>query len=397
MLRRHLANAPWTKPSVASILTGLHPSAHGARYGYHRHTANRRVEALSDRLVSLPEVLQRRGYATAAWMTNAHLRAEWGFNQGYDTYAFRRRPVRRGEMPEVDRRGVDFAIERLRGTIEATPTGPVFVWLHLMAVHQYESDADPRPFTAGDPTPIDREARRAWRVLHYDDLGSVTAAYDNAIHAADAEIGRLWEVIRREVPNTALLITSDHGEELYDHGGFEHGATLYNELLWVPGVLWGPGVPAGGEITGLTDSLDLFPTLLRLAGGEGEDPDDTARPGHDLLAAHAGRSVSFAERHAQGRHIGYSLSSEDGYKLIVAANRRTGRTVRREVYADGHRVEGKPLPPDEAADPARELGRRLTALRAEAETIHAAVVGKTPTHEADAEDLERLRSLGYVQ
>lgn len=392
VLRRHLVNAPWTKPSVASILTGLHPSAHGARLGHAgAGPRGRRIEVLSPALTTLPEALTERGYATAAWITNAHLRADWGFGQGYSRYAFREKPVPHGGMPAVDRGGIDFAIDALRRAER-----PVFVWTHLMAVHQYESPAGSGRFTADDPAPIDRRARHAWRVRRYPDLGTAVAAYDDAVRATDAEVGRLFDAVRALAPNTVLVVTSDHGEEFYDHGGFDHGETLYDELLWVPCVLWGPGVPRGAAIDGLTDSLDLYPTLLALAGGGGSGPG----PGRPLLrdgAPAAGKAETLAEQHALGRFRRFSVLDRDGRKLIVSERRRSGEVESIELYADGHRVEGVGLDPDLYPATVERLRGRIAVLRARAEAFRAGLGGAAEERTLDPEDLERLRALGYLR
>ena len=364
VLRRHLVNAPWTKPSVASILTGLHPSAHGARLGFHRGPAGQRNEVLSPALLTLPEALAARGYATFAWVTNAHLRGDWGFGQGYQVYAFARQPAARGTMPARDRAGIDFTLAALEQA-----TGPTFVWTHLMGVHQYEAPAEHRVFRSDDPAPIPAAARQIWRVHRYPDLGSAVADYDNAIRAADAEVGRLFDAVRARWPGTVLVVTSDHGEEFHDHGGFAHGHTLYNELLWVPCVLWGPGVPRGAEVDGLTDSLDLFPTLLRLAGGEGG-----AGPGRPLIrdgAATAGKRETLAEHLPQTGPRQAALLRANGYKLIVSERPGGGAAAAVELYADGHRVEGRALDPSRhAAEVTREVSRRLAVVARALEAKH---------------------------
>ena len=134
-----------------------------------------------------------------------------------------------------------------------------------MAVHQYESPPAARLFTSKARTPIALDARQRWRVEKYGSLEKAVDAYDNAVVFTDRLVGELFNAIAARFPDTLLIVTSDHGEEFFDHGGYEHGLTLYNEVLWVPCVLWGPGVPRG-EVAEVTDSLDLLPTIAAAAG-----------------------------------------------------------------------------------------------------------------------------------
>ncbi|MEO0660209.1 MAG: sulfatase, partial [Planctomycetota bacterium] len=336
VMRRHFANAPWTKPSVASILTGLHPTAHGSRIGqFNASTSNEgpRVELLSEKNLTFVEVLQDAGYRTASHVSNYNLLAKWGYDQGYDRYEL----VPRASDDVVlasDRESMEFVLEELDRADR-----PTFVWSHMMAVHQYKSPGFDAEFRDPGETPIDPNGRVAGRVMGFGSLEKALARYDGSIKYCDMLIGELYRALQERHPNTILIVTSDHGEEFYDHGGYEHCETLYSELLRVPAIIAGAGVPKGKEITKITDSIDVFPTVLSLAG---IDTSEIPRMGTPMVTGRGslgGKSETFAEQHHRGPFIAFA-ATRDGGRLIESYRKfpkkmdhtRTGKLVRREFY-----------------------------------------------------------------
>ena len=391
VLGRHFANAPWTKPSVASIITGLHPSAHGSRVGQFTEAEDQFVEVLSDENLTMAEVFQAAGYLTLAHVTNYNMLGRFGYDQGYDEYRFVEEATGDTKVNAADRAAVKFALEALEAE-----EGPVFAWVHMMSVHQYIAPPRYQRFHApeGELTRIDEDAIAYGRVQEYDTVEGAVADYDNAILFTDALVGRLFDTIREEHPNTILLVTSDHGEEFYDHGGFEHASTLYNEMLLVPAVLWGPGVPTG-RIEGITDSIDLLPTLVELATGR---PAEGPFPGVSVLDGGApgnGKPATFAEQHHRSPYQRYSIV-EDGAKLIRNERKRTG-VVTYQLFRDAFAIEGKAAGPRKAPELRERLSEVIDLMRRAAEAHHAEHVGDTETEALSPEDLAELKALGYVE
>ena len=133
----------------------------------------------------------------------------------------------------------------------------------------------------------------------------------------DAQLGRLLATLeddRRLADSTLVAVTADHGEEFWEHGGRDHGHTLYEELIHVPLIMrWPRSIAAGTVISSLVQLADLSPTLLRLAGGV---PGSGA--GHDLSGLIAGREPS------PGASSVYAEEKLDGHKLraLVTASRK---------------------------------------------------------------------------
>lgn len=155
--------------------------------------------------------------------------------------------------------------------------------------------------------------------------------------------------------------------------------------------------PGRESIDGLTDSLDLFPTLLRLAGERRRPTPGTGRPLIVDGALAAGKRETFAEQHALGDLRRFALLQRGGRKLIVGENRRSGELVSTELYADGHRVEETALDPALYPATVERLRGRIEVRRAWAEAFQAETVGEPSERALDPEDVERLRSLGYLR
>lgn len=273
------STSSWTLPSVGSLLTGELPSRHGA--GVRAAPDGEGVRAAPDeegrwlgldsQLPTIAEILRRRGFETGAIVTNSFLHPRFGVARGFETYDH-------GPSTHSDRRNAEFAVDRAIGWLQARDDRPFFLLLHLMDPHfpysapapyggRFASTEDLTvdvPFQPADILDLQRRI---------DDLGApdrayLSDAYDEEILFVDAQLDRLLASLEDDPDlsgRAVVLLTSDHGEEFFEHSGFEHGHTMYNELLHVPLVVWGPGVVSGRE-TVPASLVDLAPTVLEIAG-----------------------------------------------------------------------------------------------------------------------------------
>ncbi|MFT7669776.1 MAG: arylsulfatase A-like enzyme [Planctomycetota bacterium] len=253
----HFANAPWTKPSVASILTGLLPPTHGCQWGDFKLAGKGKVDILAESFSTLPEILKEYGYATHALINNQTLTPTIGFGQGFDSFS-----VLSGSLIYDEE-----AIKATTQILDAA-RAPTFIWCHLMAPHNYELAPNlQRNFTSTSRTQIASTLPGASHLhqeyglqFHEDAVDT----YDETVLWMDGVVTELIQSVREEHPNTIVVLTSDHGEEFGEHGGYLHSRTLFNELLRVPLVIWAPDVKAAVTVSDLTQSVDLLPTLLDL-------------------------------------------------------------------------------------------------------------------------------------
>ncbi len=262
------AHAPWTLPSVASILTGRHPEQHGAggRLGSFR--------ALGNDVPTLAEHLVSQGYRTAAIVNVPFLGQRYGLARGFEECDERHENSNRLLRPAG--RTTDRALEWLR---ERDRDEPFFLLVHYFDPHAlYEP---PQPYRRRFADPRDAEqsrlgldsreaivlARRAGIVPDEATLRRAEKLYDGEVAFVDAEFGRLLEGLSGEglEESTVIVFTSDHGEEFLDHGDYEHGHTLYEELLHVPLILSVPGREAT-RVPSTVRHVDLVPTLCELLG-----------------------------------------------------------------------------------------------------------------------------------
>jgi len=269
------AAAPWTLPSIMSIMTSLHPSAH-------------RVEndglRLSEGTPTLAALLQAGGYSTGGFVSHVYASASFGFDRGFDRFDDfgLSRPGYRleaGMEPAADR-VTDTALAWLR----AQQGRPVFLFVHYFDPHW--PYAPPERFRTVFPAPArnDREAGYDAISRYLDPLVPIPEdyrrflidRYDGEIRFVDEQVGRLLDGLREagRAERSWIVVTGDHGEEFKDHGSMGHGRQLYEEVVRVP-LLIAPPEPAGPN-AGVTapsapvatpvSGIDLAPTLLDLAG-----------------------------------------------------------------------------------------------------------------------------------
>lgn len=259
----------WTKPSVASVLTGLTPSTHRAI------TTEARLPQSAE-LVS--ETFDAAGFATASFLANGYVSDRFGFDQGWDHYTNMIREGRSTEAADVFREAGDW--------IEQHRSERFFVYIQTIDPHvpydppaeflqMYDARTDyagqVRPRSTGDQL---EAAKRNPPGIVFDesDITRLTALHDGEISYHDRELGRFMERLAAlgVADDTLLVITSDHGEEFRDHGSWGHGHSVYQELIQVPLVFHRPGVvPEGRRVPQPVSTMNVAQTILDLAGVPG--------------------------------------------------------------------------------------------------------------------------------
>jgi arylsulfatase A-like enzyme len=260
------APAPWTLPSVVSLLTSTFPCEHGVLVDGQR---------LSPSLTPLAERLQKLNYATAALVCNPFAGPTAGLERGLDIYQFHPTWV----APSV----VDDLLKKV-------PSLPFFMYIHNMEPHHpyrlppwVRGTADVGPEArkqllrltreyrvlsraAGNPGgPVENSGEQQQKL---DELNAVRetyeALYQDAVSMADQHLKETVEILKRRNlwNDTVFIVTADHGEEMGDHGGWLHDQSVYQELVHVPLIIHFPeGKFAGTRVRNPVSLVDILPTI----------------------------------------------------------------------------------------------------------------------------------------
>ncbi len=237
LFERVRAQSSWTKISMASLMTSLWPRSHGIRGAQ---------DGLAESAVTLAEALRDGGYATYAVQTNGWLHQSFGFHQGFDRYMF----PRAGGHPQLGQaslwphadRVYEEAVRLLEGLDR---TGPFFLYLHFMDVHEYAAPPSFKTFGTDD-----------------------RAAYLAAIRWVDDSVRRVREKLATtgQLGRSVLVFAADHGETFGEHGVHGHARNVLTPVVWVPLVFRFPFRVEPLRVATQVRNLDLAPTLLELAG-----------------------------------------------------------------------------------------------------------------------------------
>lgn len=281
---------PITLPAHSAILTGTFPM----ESGMHDFSGNR----LPSSIPTLATVLGQHGYSTAAFIGAAVLDARFGLNQGFGTYAGNFDFNSNADFQTM-RRSADEVVTAALAWLQHRPKRPFLVWVHLYDPHY--------PYTSPPPF-AERYAR---------------SPYDASIAYADSQIGRLFTYLQEQhlYRGALIVLCSDHGEGLGEHGEKTHGFFVYNSTLHVPLLVKAPGV-APVAVPNAVSLVDIMPTVLDDLGF----PVPETVQGKSLLPLLAGRpagqaSQVYAETYLPFLHFGWSglqaLESK-GWKYISA-------------------------------------------------------------------------------
>jgi arylsulfatase A-like enzyme len=412
-----VSTTPWTLPSMATLMTSLYPSVHGAMrpsdvLACATGAANcHATSALDETRVTLAEVLQRHGFATAAFVPGRSYTSQvFGFGQGFDTF--------------VDRRlGTSSMVPGLMEWLDRTHAERFFAYLHLIevhapytgpTVHDRPDSADPaeraraqaaaeevhryRGFDFdpgyqgsmdGSLTAIERLGPTRLKPINDRDLEHLVALYDQGIAYVDYWIGQLVEELDRRglLENTIIFLAADHGDELHDHGGFDHGATFYEEMMHIPFILRVPHVGTGRVVDEQVGLIDVMPSLLDLLGIEGP-PDMQGRSIGQLLT---GGSLPDRTLFGEAAMIpGLVASRTNRWKYIRPAGAPP------ELYdlgGDPHETVNLCAQYRDRCQPFEEEMRAWQTEMEVAKAQHAPVTPKAAV--IDAQTHERLHQLGY--
>jgi arylsulfatase A-like enzyme len=318
---------PLTLPGHATAMTGLLPAAHGLR----DNTAAPLAPAAERGFPLLAEELAAAGYATAAFVASDVLDRRYGLDSGFSEY--RSPPPPAPGQPRFGALTAEEQVARVLRWLDARPKDrPFFVWLHLWEPH------DPYEPWAGD-------ARRAGTA----ETDPPAELYRGEVRRADAALEAV--LARVDPERTVVVVTSDHGESLGEHGEATHGHLCHGATMRVPLVLAGPGVPAGTEARPCSLE-DVAPTLRRLCGLAPRPGD-----GRDLLDLPP-RRVLVGESLYANRLYGWAqvTSAADGSHSLVDAGPRVELF---DLAADPG--ETAPLPLEHPAY--EELDRAIVAYR----------------------------------
>ena len=346
------AHSPMTLPSHASILTGLLPFEHGVR-----DNMGFTLKAGTPTLASL---LAGLGYSTAGFVSAYVLRRDTGIAQGFAAYDDAL-PATSPEKAtgEVQRDGAQ-TLAAAEAWLSGRNDPRWFLFLHLYEPHSpYEPPDRFRRFS--DP-------------------------YDGEVAYTDEIVGGLVETLKRrgEYDRALIILLSDHGEGLGDHGEMEHGVFLYSETTKVPLVVRLPGGNHGGRrVAQPVQHIDLLPTVLDQAGA--------LRPGglrgRSLVPAFGGTAIADAGVYAEALYARYHFGWSELYALTDARYRFI-RAPRDELY-------DLQSDPGERASVAAKRETTRIAMRQALDGLLAGRDIEAPTP-VSAEDREALRALGYV-
>lgn len=396
---RAYATAPWTCPSHASMFTGLYPCA---------HHVTQESWVMRRGLLTLAEALWERGYETIGLVGNPMLRPSLGFGQGFDRYEehWRQARSRDAEHP---------SLAAFRALLGAEHRRPFFAFVNFIEPHNpYDSSGEFRGRYADPHGVVDNAwadyftGRRAWSEA---ELRQLSDAYDEEIAFVDAAVGRILADLetRGLLEKTVVVVTSDHGENLGDHQLLDHVFSVHDSLAHVPLIVrWPAAFGEGVRDDSSVQLLDLFPTLLGLAGAADRFPSQ----GVDLAGRPPGSIVRPAlVEYEYPRQVLRILGEPDASSPRLAPYKRGLRALRdgdlKLVLADDgtmrlHDLAADPREErDLAADPAwTATAERMRERLRELVLTHATARrdGEGEGDDAvDRETHEKLRSLGYVR
>lgn len=389
-----------TFPSHATMLTGLYPRMHGVR-------SNR--YALADAFRTVPEILLEQGYRTGAFVSFRQMVVRGGLGQGFDTRSdtedseFSRAQGGLFRDKGIFRDGADttrLAIEWIHEITEGPHQGPMLLWVHYYEPHApYRLNNWSRKRIGdyqgplADGVSIDELRNEVRRLVRQSERHrqALATLYDGEVHKMDAHIGELLATLRERgvLDDAVVIVASDHGQGLGEHGFTGHGPTVLEEVLRIPMFIVDFRDPKSRAVDTTVGAVDIGPTMLSLAGIEAT----WDWQGRDLTPALEGKVLSPVPYYAEVEykqndpgpwyHSDQIAVYDGGYKLAYNPEEF-------QLYdLDSDPAARHPLDPEAyptVVDYLMGLAKDYLSRETEPQKTNLS-----------AEDLETLKSLGYTQ
>lgn len=410
-----LAQAPWTRPSTASLFSSLYPASHRIVTPY---------DPLGAEIPTIATMLSERGYRTAAFSANPQVSPSFGFHHGFQHFwsstsdlaghSAGGRLVRRwsqklgfSEKPAQGHRGVaDSTADDVNAAVAAWSNtadsdAPTFLYVHYLDPHDpYTAPQDLLGMTPGPavdehplyasqelpPYPLEGSSLVD---LDADSMRELQRRYDTEIRFVDDRLGAMLRDLEERGlygEGDWLILTSDHGEEFHEHEQWQHGRSLFEEMVHVPLLVVGPDAPSGLRLPEPAGLIDVLPTIAAVTGGKPDFPIH----GRNLFAPSDGnREEGVLTHRPREKHPIWGLRTATR-KLIWVMDDARRVELAYDLQADP--LEQSPLP--EPADQAwMDLRRRLAVL---VET--SGDLGREDAQEIvlDEEMARKLGQLGYI-
>jgi arylsulfatase A-like enzyme len=319
VLTRGHGQENWTKPSVATLLSGLYPW---------EHHATGEDSIVPDAVDLISERLGREGFYTGAFVANGFCSDRFGFRQGWRTF--------RNYVREGLRNQAEFVAHDVLDWLDHRPTDqPFFLYVHTVDPHvPYMPPAaqlalyDPLPYDGVVDFGRDREllehVKAGALALNERDREHLRALYDGEISYHDTHFGGIIDGLesRGLADDTMIVFTADHGEEFWDHGSVGHGHSVFEELIHVPLIVRIPGVTDGsesGHVDDVVGLVDVIPTMYETLGR----PVPSDLSGRSFLPQLLGESGDAPRASVTGFMEGWRAINVGRIKLV----QRTERTV----------------------------------------------------------------------
>ncbi|MCK4413473.1 MAG: sulfatase [Candidatus Eisenbacteria sp.] len=391
---RCFSQSSWTLPAMLTLISSLSPPVFGIKDGVvppprqddQPQPARVGAEAMNREIfaaahVTLAEVFREHGYRTVGISTNGHLIERQGFAQGFDEF----------NETECMWGTADCALAEALAAIDASSAGAaapaenLFLWVHLFDPHFDEHGEPPvyKPHPGYQNLFGSNEGR--------DVTASTIADYDRKIRYTDDQLRLFFaELEERGILDRSLVvIAADHGEEFNEKGRWGHSKAVTNTLINVPLLFRLPGARAGGQVVGdVVRNLDVMPTILDLAGL----PAPPGAEGTSLRPALEGRALPslpvYADTRRAGRDIRCLIDPALDRKVVMDER---ARQIAFYAFSNDFR-EDRNLASEQPTE-AEGFARRLRAM---IKTMQERAIIEQEPAEIPEEELERLRSLGYI-
>jgi arylsulfatase A-like enzyme/lipopolysaccharide biosynthesis regulator YciM len=365
VFERCISQTPLTLPSHTSILSGSYPLHHQIR--------DNGGFLVPPDLEMVSEILQKNGYATSAFIASYVLHSKWGINQGFDTYSdeFDLSKYKKVSLGIVQKRADEVlgnARQYLEGYLRDHGDKRFFTWIHLYDPH---TPYDP-------PSPYKEKYPRQ--------------RYRGEVEYMDEQLGTFFDFLRQKglYENSLIIMASDHGESLGEHGERTHGYFIYEPTVWVPMIFRAPFRFPVDKVPNVVELIDIAPTILEAAGLEAPD----SYQGKSLLGLMWGdkereKKTAYTETYYPRLHFGWSelkaLYYDKHWKYILAPKEELYDLSKDKSEEDNQALK--------KSYQSRQVKARIQKFIRD-KSMNARKPGEAKR--LDKDDLQRLAALGYL-